>query len=135
MTTLISEGHRRCDARCYNGKATTKCKCVCGGRNHAGGLDKAVDNNRRLFGMKAQSRYEIVSNTPGSTLVIRDIGHMDHRSVTNDAENVVADLVANGFLLAGRRLFYYDSMGQLDELLIKDGRFVGFAPGPREAAG
>lgn len=82
--------------------------------------------------MKAQSRYEIVSNTPGSTLVIRDIGHMDHRSVTNDAENVVADLLRSGFLPAGRRLFYYDSQGQLDEMLIRDGKFAGFAPGPRK---
>lgn len=135
MTVLIQQEHRRCDARCYNGKPTTKCKCICGGRNHAGGLDKAVDNNRRLFGMaENRSLYSIVQNTPGSTLVIKDVGHMDHRSVTNDAEKVVADLVASGDLPPGRRLFYYDSEGQLDEILVRDGKFAGFLPGPRAAA-
>jgi hypothetical protein len=29
------------------------------------------------------------------------------------------------------RIFYFDSSGDLDELLVKDGRFAGFAPGPR----
>jgi hypothetical protein len=45
--------------------------------------------------------------------------------VTNDAEWVVAQLA--GYLL-GRRLFYYDSLGSLDELVVKEGRFAGFAP-------
>lgn len=84
--------------------------------------------------MKALSRYEIVSNTPGSTLIIRDVGHENHRSVTNDAENVVADLSLLGWLPPGRRLFYYDSQGQLDELLVRNGKFAGFKAGPRAAA-
>jgi len=37
MSTLSGK-HRRCDARCYNGKTTTKCRCVCGGANHARAL-------------------------------------------------------------------------------------------------
>lgn len=136
MSVLIRQEGRRCDARCYNGKSTTKCRCVCGGRNHGGGPDKAVENNRRLFGMEEnRSIYKIVQNTPGSTLIIRDVGHNDHRSVTNDAEKVVADLVASGDLPPGRRLFYYDSEGQLDELLVRDGKFAGFRPGPRATAG
>lgn len=65
-----------------------------------------------------------------SSVTIRDVGHETHRSVTNDAENVVATLAGQ---LGTRRLFYYDSMGNLDELLVKDGRFAGFAPGPRRA--
>lgn len=84
--------------------------------------------------MKALSRYEIVQNTPGSTLIIRDVGHENHRSVTNDAENVVDDLALLGWLPPGRRLFYYDSEGQLDELLVRDGKFAGYKAGPRAAA-
>ena len=66
-------------------------------------------------------------------LVIRDVGPWDqHPSVTNDAEAVVEDLVRSGRLPEGRRLFYYDSEGQRDEIKIKDGRFAGFAPGCKE---
>ena len=130
MTTLITQGRRRCDARCYNGKQTTKCKCICGGRNHAGGFSQALSNVREHCGIKALSVYEFVESPP-ERLTIRDTGHMDHRSVTNDAENVVADLVASGFLPDGRRLFYYDSQGQLDEILVRNGKFAGFFPGPR----
>jgi len=62
-------------------------------------------------------------------LVIRDEGPWDrHPTVTNDAENVVASLVADGYLPPGRKLLYYDSDGRLDQLLVRDGRFAGFAP-------
>ncbi len=63
-------------------------------------------------------------------LVIRDRNELGHLSVTNDAEAVVAYLFRAGTLRDGRRLFYYDTDGNLDELLIKDGKFAGFAPGP-----
>lgn len=46
MTTLIesrssNSSPRRCDARCYNGKKT-KCRCICGGRNHGQGLERSI---------------------------------------------------------------------------------------------
>ncbi len=37
----------RCDAKCYNAKLP-ECECVCGGRNHGVGLQKALDNTREL---------------------------------------------------------------------------------------
>lgn len=79
-----------------------------------------------------RSRYVIVEDdfTQEEPLVIKDVGR-DARSVTNDAENVVTDLVKQGHLPKGRRLLYYDSMGQLDEIKVQDGKFAGFAPGPR----
>lgn len=46
------------------------------------------------------------------------------RSVTNDAENVVADVLK---LHPGRRIFYRDSEGQWDELKHDGRQFVGFA--------
>ena len=65
-------------------------------------------------------------------LVIRDVGPWDkHPTITNDAEKVVEDLVAKGKLPEGRRLFYYDSEYELGEILVKDGKFAGFAPGPK----
>ncbi len=65
-------------------------------------------------------------------LVIRDMGPWDkHRTVTNGAEHVVEELVNQGKLPDGRRLLYYDSDDVLDEIVVKDGKFAGFKPGPR----
>ena len=69
---------------------------------------------------------------PTEPLVIRDVGQ-ECRSVTNDAEKVVEDLFSSGRLRPGQRLLYYDSAGRLDEILIRDGRFAGFAPWPRSS--
>lgn len=65
-------------------------------------------------------------------LVIEDIGPWDrYQTVTNDAEGVVDALTCMGHLRPGRRLMYYDSGGDLDEILHDGhGRFLGFAPGP-----
>lgn len=52
MTTLIavydSDGCKgRCDARCYD--ATSEiCDCVCGGKNHGVGINRAAENTRQL---------------------------------------------------------------------------------------
>jgi len=48
MTTLISAHNGdgcigRCDARCYNAKGE-RCRCICGGRNHGVGREKAANN-------------------------------------------------------------------------------------------
>jgi len=60
-------------------------------------------------------------------IVLEDLGPWDrHLTITNDAENVVEKLVSK---LNGRRLLYYDSEGELTELIIKDGKFSTFAPG------
>ena len=50
MTTLISvhtsDGESgRCDARRYDAK-NEHCECVCGGRNHGVGENKAKENTR-----------------------------------------------------------------------------------------
>ena len=79
------------------------------------------------------AQYVIVEDSfSGSEpLVIRDVGPWDkHLTVTNDAENVVAELVRSNRLLPGQQLLCYDSDNQLDELVVKDGKFAGFAPGP-----
>jgi hypothetical protein len=73
------------------------------------------------------SNYVIIENVAEKPLVIRDIGPWtNYRTVTNDAENVVADLVRSKRLPEGRRLLYFDSRGELSELLIREGQFAGF---------
>lgn len=64
-----------------------------------------------------------------SGLVIRD-RDTGGPSITNDAEAVVRFLIARGKLTPRMRLFYYDTDGQLDELLHDGTKFTGFAPGP-----
>ena len=77
--------------------------------------------------MGRHANYTIVEDKPGQPLVIRDVGPWDkHLTVTNDVEHVVAKLVAAGKLPEGRRLFYYDSADEVDEIVVKDGRFTGF---------
>ena len=84
--------------------------------------------------MNRKANYIIVAVGP-DRVVIRDVGPWDkYLSVTNDAENVVLDLAGQNLLQPGRRLFYYDSDGRMDEMLIKDGVFLGFAPGPKAKA-
>lgn len=72
--------------------------------------------------------FVVEKDDPAEPLVIRDIGPFDRfPKVTNSAEEVVEELVRVGYLDPGRRLLYYDSDGQLDEILIRDGRFAGFS--------
>lgn len=63
-----------------------------------------------------RSNYEIVLQDM-ERMVLRDIGPWDHfLTITNDAENVVAELRGT---LRGRRLFYYDSEGELTEIEVR----------------
>jgi hypothetical protein len=50
------------------------------------------------------------------------------RSITNDAERVVTELLATGQLLAHQRLLYRDTLGRWDELVHDGHRFTGFRP-------
>lgn len=52
-----------------------------------------------------------------------DLGNI---SVTNDAENVVRELAER---YPGKRIFYKDSVGMVDELLVKNDRFAGYRAG------
>jgi hypothetical protein len=74
------------------------------------------------------ANFHIIGNNPDQ-LIISDVGPWDrHLTITNDAEYVVEQVA---HLLHGRSLFYIDSEGTMDQLLVKDGKFAGFAPGPR----
>jgi hypothetical protein len=80
-----------------------------------------------------KTNYIIEEDIKGKPLVIRDVGPWDKfMTVTNAAEDVVAELYHGDRISDGRRLYYIDSDGQMDELLHDHGIFKGFAPGPRE---
>jgi hypothetical protein len=79
-----------------------------------------------------RANYIVVRNDPGGPLYIKDVGPWDqYKSVTNAAEVVIEELYASGKLWHGRRLLYFDSEGELDEIVHDKGRFARFAPGPR----
>jgi len=48
------------------------------------------------------------------------------KSVTNDAENVIADLIKGGWDFTTIPVIYRDSIGMWDGLQVLNGRFVGF---------
>lgn len=52
MSTLIAVYNSsgcvgRCDAKCYDAQSL-ECDCICGGRNHGAGKDKAQENTHEL---------------------------------------------------------------------------------------
>jgi hypothetical protein len=53
MTTLIYVGNSegcvgRCDAKCYEA-TEPECQCICGGRNHGVGLQRAQENTAAML--------------------------------------------------------------------------------------
>jgi hypothetical protein len=56
------------------------------------------------------------------------VGHRDHITITNDAEFVLAQLAEN-YDINRRRVFYMDSLGQIDEIEHHGPHFTGFRPG------
>ena len=70
-----------------------------------------------------RSRYTARCEDGAIMVEDRDLG----RSVTNDAENVIADLRERGFDLS-LPVIYCDTTGRWDGLTVRDGRFAGFYP-------
>jgi len=80
-----------------------------------------VSPGRSYFDRRAD--YEVVKITD-DVIWIADL-NLGSISVTNDAENVVADIQRRH---ADKRIIYRDSDGNWDELKHKGGQFTGFAP-------
>ena len=97
-------------------------------------MNDALANRHRIESKRAEikaskANYAIISDTLGE-LAIKDLGPWDKfQTITNAAEEVVEELVASGQLKPDQKLFYFDSEGELDEILVKDGKFAGFRPG------
>jgi hypothetical protein len=77
-------------------------------------------------GANVKAEYRVDSVADG-IIHITDLN--GSRSVTNDAEAVVAELFRQ---YGNQRIFYVDSCGDTDELWHENGAFRGFAPGPDE---
>lgn len=80
-----------------------------------------------------KARYEIVGVTDKTisqfnTVFIEDVGHGHTRSVTNDAEAVVYELMNKYAFPPNIRIVYKDSDGRWDELLHDGDQFSGFGP-------
>lgn len=70
-----------------------------------------------------QADFEVIGVTEDRVFLV-DL-NKGNRSVTNDAENVVARLA---ILHPNKRIIYCDSMGRWDEIAHEHGQFVGFKP-------
>lgn len=71
MATIISfgdgTGHRRqCSAKCYDAKGH-KCSCLCGGRNHGVGPERAAQNAQHPSDEWVQELQTMI----GTTEVVR----------------------------------------------------------------
>ncbi len=75
--------------------------------------------------MRNQSRWS-TERVDENTVWIVDVGHNSGKSVTNDAENVVQQILN---LYGNRRIMYCDSDNRWDELLHDGNKFTGFGPG------
>lgn len=77
----------------------------------------------RLDSTKPTANYNIISQDEDK-IVIRDIGPWDKfMTVTNAAESVIKELAP---ILDGRQVYYFDSEGVMDELVVVNGKFSGF---------
>lgn len=67
--------------------------------------------------------YQIVATTSDYVALI---DNNDGVSITNDAENIVRDLITNGLVSNGTLIIYRDTLGQWDQLCIESGKFIGY---------
>ncbi|QEE39817.1 MULTISPECIES: DUF6011 domain-containing protein [unclassified Methylobacterium] len=79
------------------------------------------DRQQDLFG---HERATYTRETRGDVILITDLNK--GRTVTNDAESVIGDLVECLGDLAGKRIVYRDTSGVWDELVVTSNRFTGF---------
>jgi hypothetical protein len=78
------------------------------------------------FKSRINEPRSVYSRTVHGT-VIAVVDHDEGRTVTNDAENVIADL-AGDFDLSKYLVIYRDTRGIWDQLLVdRTGRFAGFS--------
>ena len=74
--------------------------------------------------MSIRSNFILVRSDEDA-YVISDVGPWDEfMTITNDAERVVDHCLPR--MQPGQRLLYYDSEGDLGELIIKNGMFSSF---------
>lgn len=66
--------------------------------------------------MSDRANYNVILQVRDFVL-IKDLGpHDQYLTITNGAESVVRELVSNGKIQSGQRLFYLDSEGEMSEI-------------------
>ncbi len=78
---------------------------------------------RKLDGSFSHAAYSVSAVRDGFICLIDDNKGW---SITNAAEDVIAELVAAGYDLSRNRVIYRDTMGSWDELVVKNGQFSYF---------
>ena len=90
MTTVIAVYSKqgcigRCDARCHEA-GNPECDCICGGRNHGVGIEKAIANNHERVGLAPEdlSRFaELHGYDPGA-LKVYDTLHTPTKKIRRE---------------------------------------------------
>jgi hypothetical protein len=122
--------------RTRRGGASDYCTMKCERDQARADRESAASERRDLEqsdARKVTAKFEILIGTleafdGARFLVIRDLGPWDqYLTITNDAVHVVEVMAP---YLEGRRLAYFDSGGDLAELVLDRGRMAGFAPMP-----
>ena len=71
--------------------------------------------------------YEVISDND-QFIYLKDSGHNQFKTVTNDAEYILSRLNEE-YGIGNKRIFYKDSSGEIDEIVHKNGIFAGFRHG------
>jgi len=86
MVVRIDGEGRRCDAACYDAKRLG-CTCICGGKNHGQGLEKAMANEELL------EEQELDEEDPTMTCPeCKAIVHLDGGSFPGECPECGAEL-------------------------------------------
>jgi hypothetical protein len=89
--------------------------------------DTCYDDKEGELFMDIHVVFDVIKETP-DFIFIKDTGHKNHITVTNDAQFVLAQL-AKEYDIDRRQVFYMDSLGQIDEIKHHGDHFIGFKPG------
>lgn len=73
--------------------------------------------------------YDVIEYTLDRIMLVDQCEEHGRMSITNAAEAVIDDLREKHMLEDNTRVYYKDTMGEIDELCHDGDRFIGFAPG------
>lgn len=74
--------------------------------------------------------YDVIEYTLDRVMLVDRCEEHGCMSITNAAEAVIDDLRERHMLEDNTRVYYKDTMGEVDELCHDGNQFTGFAPGP-----
>jgi hypothetical protein len=90
-----------------------------------GPVYRARDNQQEVLDFM-HAEIQLLKHERGKYILVRDIGHVSGRSVTNDTDYVIEQLYMDFGITDETRVFYEDSEGDIDELVHTGRKFRGF---------